>query len=354
MTDPITTEDLYGASSGNTGNSTPPDGQTVQNPPVSVDPEPVQTNPLHEEPTVSVSTPPEPEKFHDLPVEETPEILPENPPPPPPNEPHFSPPPRVPPASPVPKKTGSGGKTLGIIILFIIIFVLGVWLSSVVKQYIPNNFNFGRSPTPTAAVGSSGTPSPVVPSDPLVSWKSYDVESGTTRLPFGGVSYKLPPDVLSPICDGTNCASVGTYLAGGTRFTVAPRGAGQGLPDFRGTIISDVGGIAFTTKPTTVAGLPATEFTGTFTGRTVSGYAFSKMRGVMIALSPTQSLEINHFTPNGIVADFDSDDTLFNTILSTITITDATSKGALIPTVSVTPTAKTTPTKAPAATGSAY
>jgi hypothetical protein len=38
----------------------------------------------------------------------------------------------------------------------------------------------------------------------------------------------------------------------------------------------------------------------------------------MIELSPTLTLEINHFTPLGITADFVSDDELFSKIVETL------------------------------------
>ncbi len=69
------------------------------------------------------------------------------------------------------------------------------------------------------------------------------------------------------------------------------------------------------------------------------------MRGIMIELTPTASLEVNHFTPNGIVADFAADDMLFDAILKTITIA-----GSAPVTITVTPTK--TPTPTPPAGGS--
>ena len=60
---------------------------------------------------------------------------------------------------------------------------------------------------------------------------------------------------------------------------------------------------------------------------------FSAVCGVMmIELTNTLSLEINHFTPNGITSDFVKDDALFDTILKTLTFlgptpTTATSSG---------------------------
>lgn len=219
-----------------------------------------------------------------LPVEETPEI-PMPPPPPPP---------------PAPK--GSFFSTIGMIIVFIGLFGAGIWLSSFVRQLMPK--------APATETQIAPTAPATTPADPLAGWKTYDATSG--------VSFKLPPEVLSPICDTTTCMSQGTYLPGGTRFTVAPRGAGQPLTDFRGSAISDAGGIVFTTRDATVSAHAAKEFTGVFSGKTVSGYGFTQMRGYMIEVTPTLSLELNHFTPSGVTADFAADDTLFDQIVGTL------------------------------------
>ena len=55
-----------------------------------------------------------------------------------------------------------------------------------------------------------------------------------------------------------------------------PERTGQLLSDFRGKIVSDLAGKSFTVKQTTISGKSATEFTGSFTGSTAGGYAFSK------------------------------------------------------------------------------
>ena len=217
------------------------------------------------------------------------------------------------------KKSGCLG-TIFTIIIFLALFIGGIWLSSFVRQFFPSGTPIEEE-TETSVIPTIPPERAATDSAAVAVWKTYDVISGTTKQPFAGVTFQLPGDVLSPICDGTGCASQGTYLPGGTRFTVAPRGKGQALADFRGSVVSDVGGTAFMTKTTTVAGRPATEFTGTFTGRTVSGYGFGRMRGVMIELTSTTSLEVNHFSPSGIVADFAADDTLFDAILKTITMT---------------------------------
>lgn len=239
-----------------------------------------------------------------LPIEETPEIIVEQP------QPKAD--------QPLADKSKSSfWTTLGALILFVGLFGLGVWISSYVRQYFPNGL-VGMTPQQQEVVNApTATPTPV---DPFATWKTYQVISSTTKLPLDGVSYKLPADVLAPVCDTTTCMSVGTYLPGGTRFTVAPRGEGQLLADFRGSAISDAGGVVFTTQNTTVNGSSAQLFTGTFGGKTVGGYGFNQMRGYMIEVTPTISLELNHFTPLGVTADFAKDDVLFDQIVSTLVL----------------------------------
>jgi hypothetical protein len=85
-----------------------------------------------------------------------------------------------------------------------------------------------------------------------------------------------------------------------------------------GAAITDVNGTPFTSHDASVSGSAAIEFTGSFAGRTTGGYGFTQMHGFMIELTPTATLEINHFTPTGVVADWASDDTLFTQIVSSL------------------------------------
>lgn len=293
MPDPITPENLYGPS----------------NPPAPEAPAPIPT---------SAPTPVVPP----IPIEETPEI----------------PMPAQTTLPPEPRKN-SFGSFIGALILFVGLFGLGIWLSSFIRQYLPGGLPRVGT-TPTGAPAAIVTPTPA---DPFATWMTHQVISSATKLPIEGISFKLPADVLAPICDATSCMSQGTYLPGGTRFTVAPRGAGQMLADHRGSAISDGGGIVFTSTDTTVVGRKAKLFTGLFTGKTVAGYGFSQMRGYMIEVTPTLSLEMNHFTPTGIVADFATDDTLFDRIVSTLVL-----PGTPSATMQITPTV-TTPTIATSA-----
>lgn len=248
--------------------------------------------------------------------------------------PHQAPP-------PLPKRP-SFGEFFGNLVLFIVLFAVGVGLSVFLRQYMSTSSLMQPTPnapstqlntytsTPTPSLFKNSTP---VLTDPYASWNPYQVISGTTKQAIAGISFKLPTDILSPICDGASCASQGTYLSGGSRFTVAPRGTGQVLADFRGKVVSDVAGRSFQVKTTTVAGKNAVEFWGLFTGTTVGGYSFSQMRGVMVEVSDTLSVEFNHFTPTGINADFATDDALFDSILKTVVISGYSSmqKGAVLP-----------------------
>lgn len=220
--------------------------------------------------------------------------------------------------------------TVGTFFLFVLLFSAGVWLSGVVKDYfsvMPEQVSVTPSPQPTSAVVPVGSATPSATPAP-VGWKTYGVTSGVTRAEISGISYELPAEVLAPICDGTSCASQGTYLPGGTRFTVAPRGAGQVLKDFRGSIISDLRGQAFTVTQTTIAGKKAVAFHADFTGSTAGGYTFAQMRGVMIEVTDTMSLELNHFTPTGLTANFAADDLIFDQILERLSFS-TTSSGAM-------------------------
>lgn len=241
-----------------------------------------------------------------------------------PPEPTTAPPPPVSdvPSSPRPPRTkGFVSRlmgTIGTLLLFVILFGVGVWLSGIVRNYLsaPTQTQETPTPTPREVTIPQGGATPAATA--VSTWTRYGVVSGVTRKEIAGISFELPPEVLAPICDGASCASQGTYLPGGTRFTVAPRGAGQVLKDFRGSIISDLQGQTFTVTQVTIAGRPAVAFAANFTGSTAGGYTFGQMRGVMIEVTDTLSLELNHFTPTGITADFAADDKLFDEILKRV------------------------------------
>lgn len=245
------------------------------------------------------------------------------------SQPQSAPEPFVPvqPTPPMPHRArGSFLNTLGYLILFILLFVLGIWLSTVVRQYLPSG-QPAVVPTPSSGASLENA-RPLTPDDPYAGWETHFIISGITREPVVNISFKLPPDVLAPICDGTGCPSQGTYLPGGTRLTVAARGAGQTLRDYRGAVVTDALGQPFVTKDATTAGKMGVTFSGAFNGTTVGGYAFSRMRGEMIPVSEVLSLEFNHFTPSGITADFDADDVVFEKILKTINLNTPTATTA--------------------------
>jgi len=210
------------------------------------------------------------------------------------------------------------------LVFFIILFVIGFVLSGYLRDFFSRTMTTGLSPTPTLSqkplIESTGagiilSPSPQATATP----KTYSVVNGLTRQAVADISFTLPGSVLPPICDGSACGSQGTYLPGGTRFTIAARGSGQVLADFREKIISDAGGKPFVVSLTTIAGKPATEFTTAQIGSTIGGYAFSRMHGYMIEVTDTLSLEINHFSPSGITTDFAADEIVFNTIVQSLT-----------------------------------
>jgi|GEM_PF-3131983 len=232
---------------------------------------------------------------------------------------------------PPPKPQNQAASILTTIIFFVILFIVAFWLSGFVRQYAGTLFKGSgqEKPVPTSTPKMiTANLTPTLAETTVNARKTYQVMNGKTRGAYDGVSFKLPPEVLAPICDGSTCRSQGTYLPGGTRFTVALRGEGQVLPDFRGKIISDLLGVPLVIKEVVIRGHTGTEFTASFLGITVSGYKFTQMRGYMIPITETISLEINHFSPNGTVSDFVKDDMLFDEIVQTLILpTESLQKG---------------------------
>ncbi len=243
--------------------------------------------------------------------------------------PPFHEPVSQPPQKPFKKK---GGFHMGTVLFIFILFGLGIWLSSQLRSFFAP-VSTGEVPVPTASVGSNAQASPsFAPSAPVstasansAQWVIYQPYSGATKRAIDGISYKLPSSVKPPVCDSSSCSSQGTNLPGGTRFTVAPRGKGQLLPDFRGAILTDTSGHEFTMKQTMVSNVYVYEYTGNFTGRTGGGYTFTKMRGVLIPVSDTLAIEFNHFAPAGSTSDFAADDVVFDQMIKTFTSTGTSS-----------------------------
>lgn len=239
--------------------------------------------------------------------------------------------------SPAPKKRSAKSFIKGLLI-FGVLFIVGYALSGVVQNLINSSSKKTTTketiaPTPVPTVlptdmeatesGIAVLTMPTVKITPMVqaspsAWKQYNPVHGTTRGAISTIQFSLPSTILAPICDGTSCGSQGTYLPGGTRLTIAPRGVGEVLPDYRGKIISDAAGKTLVTNETTIAGKKATEYTTDTTGSTAGGYAFTTMHGYMIEVTDTLSFEINHFSPSGVTADFAADDALFKSIVATI------------------------------------
>jgi len=225
------------------------------------------------------------------------------------------------PALPPSKK--SGKRHVGTILFVVLLFGLGVWLSSQLRSFfspvisneaiIPTLAPFANlSPSASPLASSSGT-QPVS----ILAWRTMDIISGVTKKPIDGISYQFPNTVSVPVCDSPNCASQGANLEGGTRFTVAARGKGQLLPDFRGAILTDAGGREFIMKQTMIGRHYVYEYIGDFTGRTGGGYTFTKMRGVLVPVSDSLAIEFNHFSPAGGITDFEADDALFDEVIKT-------------------------------------
>jgi len=221
----------------------------------------------------------------------------------------------------VPKKSGSN--RIGTALFIILLFGLGVWLSSQLRSFFTSSVS-DELVVPTLAPSANISPASAPESSssavaPVSDWQTYDVISGATKKPIPGLSYKLPTGVKAPVCDSQSCASQGTNLPGGTRFTVAARGKGQLLPDFRGAILTDAAGREFTMKQGVFGGAYAYEYTGNFNGRTGGGYTFTAMRGILMPVSETLAIEFNHFAPAGITSDFAKDDVLFDEVIKSFT-----------------------------------
>ncbi len=227
-----------------------------------------------------------------------------------------------------PQQRASSFGWLGDVFVFAVLFGVGILLSMILREFIPNGISPIKPP-----VEVSPTPTPVAeeaPLDPYAEWIRYDVVGSLTRQPVGNIKYKLPGSVQAPTCDPPSCASTGTNLPGLTRFTVSARETR--IPDnFLETKITDATGHQFITKETTIAQRPALEFTGMFSGSTTGGFAFKRMRGVMIAVTDNLLVEFNHFSPSALPnADFDQDDTIFEKMLGSVEILSAQSSTSLL------------------------
>lgn len=250
---------------------------------------------------------------------------------------HTSPPPTA-------SVKKSKGKHVGNFIFFVILFGLGIWLSLQLRTFLSGSTELASinneptvaatTPIVTQAPLASGSAKPSGSPASQAAWVTYQVQSGSGKKIMTGVSYQLPPEVTAPVCDGGNCPSLGTNLPGGTRFTVAARGKGYTLPDFRGAILTDASGHEFAMKQSIVGGKSVYQYIGDFSGRTGGGYSFTKMRGVLVPVTDTISVEFNHFSPVGITTDFATDDVLFDKIIASFNTT-------ILPDITSTPKAAT-------------
>lgn len=219
---------------------------------------------------------------------------------------------------------------VGTVIFVLILFGLGMWLSVQLRSFFAPA-QLPSTAIPTIAPGtddeitdisdtsdssiSDQTPAPSSVEDD--EWVTYTVRGNGSVL--SGVTYTLPSSIAALVCDGSSCPSQGTNLPGGTRFTVAARGKGQMLPDFRGAILTDAHGKEFTMQETTIGSITGYGYRGDFTGSTGGGYSFTKMRGILVPVNDELAVDFNHFAPVGVSSDFDADDALFEQIVSSFT-----------------------------------
>ncbi len=242
----------------------------------------------------------------------------------------------------------------GTILFIALLFGLGVWLSSQLRSFFAPVVRDETSiPAPSQLNGLPSNSVLMASPSATGAMKTMEIVSGATKKPIEGISFQLPSSVKDPVCDSTRCASYGTYLPGGTRFTIAVRGKGQLLPDFRGAILTDAAGREFVMKQTMIGTLYVYEYIGDFTGRTGGGYTFTKMRGALVPVSETLAIDFNHFATAGMITDFVSDDKLFDDIIKSF-------KGSA-PVATITPTVKPTvkptvslPSSTPIATSTGF
>lgn len=219
------------------------------------------------------------------------------------------------------------------LLIFVILFFVGVTGSLIINKLFLTPKN-PETPKTEIPIVITQTKAP----DVTGSWNLFEILSATDGNPQ--ISISIPQNMLTPICDGQSCVSKGTYMDGGTRFTVSVRDNPTNI-NFSQTIVTDITGKQFETKDATISGLIAREFSGDFIGTTAGGYRFTKMHGFLIKANETKLVEINHFAPAGITTDFISDDEVFNKIITTLQI----SSQSNVKNVQYTPTSTLTPKK---------
>jgi hypothetical protein len=228
------------------------------------------------------------------------------------------------------------------ILLFCLLFLIGIGFSLIYSYFFGKNKIINAPP-----IQEVQTISPTPQEN--INLKSFSITKGKNGE-LSGVEIKLPVDMLTPICDGDACVSFGSYMTGGTRFTVSYQEK-AGIKDvFKNLIVTDATGKQFETKEATVSGLMARDYQGEFVGTTSGGYRFTKMHGVMVKISDTELIEINHFAPSGITTDFAGDEKVFSQIIQSFKLSSVTKSAVLttspILSPSLTPTMKIIPTLA--------
>lgn len=221
------------------------------------------------------------------------------------------PPPEPP---PIPMKPTGGAhwrKLLINLLIFAVLFGLGIGASLLVQRFFnnTNNVNPGQ-----AYIETTPIPTPDNQNNLTRIYRILKDKNDTATQ----YVVNLPTEVLIPVCDDSICQSRGSYLPGGTRLTVVFKSDPKPAPNFDQTVITDVTGKKFETTTATVAGMLAREYQGVFIGTTSGGYRFTQMHGFMIKVPTGNLLEINHFAPAGITTDFAGDEAVFSKIITSL------------------------------------
>ncbi|OGG08606.1 hypothetical protein A2154_00690 [Candidatus Gottesmanbacteria bacterium RBG_16_43_7] len=204
-------------------------------------------------------------------------------------------------------------------VILAVLFGLGMAISIAYHRIKSRSAQSPAAVVAPQSVQKQETPTPKAATP--VSRGLYEVKT-TVAGRGSGIFIRLPPEMLVPICDSQACTSYGSYLSGGTRFTVSIRSDQALISNFSDANITDANSTPFVNRNMTLNGKNAREFTGDFEGTTSGGFRFTKMHGVLIQLDQRGVLELNHFAPAGINVDFDRDDEVFSQIISTVTFPD--------------------------------
>lgn len=232
-----------------------------------------------------------------------------------------------------PNGVKNDGRHLGAIapiVGVVLLFGVGIGISMFV-----NYLNNSRISTVNKSGPESGREiiPPITPAAPVnqyEAWKDFEIANPTDKSVLAAI--KIPPEMLPPICDGRTCASQGTFMPGGTRFTVSVRQGIMNEAEFATLTMTDMSGQPFETKSASEGAVRQKTYTGSFIGTTASGYKFTQMYGRVYWIGPGQVLEINHFSPSGINVDMAGDRQLFTKITNSLEIKTKPFQNPAVPT----------------------